>query len=64
MMTELSSVDIGQDSVGIETAPPAQPAPLPDTYPFDTEGALCREFLLEQGYCCGNGCRNCPYDEE
>jgi hypothetical protein len=20
------------------------------------------EFLLERGYCCGNGCRHCPYD--
>ncbi len=39
-------------------------SPLPDTYPFDADGALCREFLLERGFCCGNGCRNCPYDEE
>ncbi len=38
-------------------------SPLPATYPFDDDGALCREFLLERGYCCGNGCRNCPYDE-
>jgi len=28
---------------------------------FDTDGALTREFLLNRGYCCGNGCRNCPY---
>ena len=20
-----------------------------------------RLYLLERGYCCGNGCRNCPY---
>ena len=20
------------------------------------------EYLLARGYCCGNGCRNCPYD--
>lgn len=39
------------------------PNHLPDPYPFDADGALCREFLLERGYCCGNGCRNCPYDE-
>lgn len=19
-------------------------------------------YLLQRGYCCGNGCRNCPYD--
>lgn len=20
------------------------------------------KYLLERGYCCGNGCKNCPYD--
>lgn len=20
------------------------------------------EYLLQRGYCCGNGCKNCPYD--
>ncbi len=20
------------------------------------------EYLLQRGYCCGNGCRNCPYN--
>jgi hypothetical protein len=20
------------------------------------------EYLLSRGYCCGNGCRHCPYD--
>lgn len=24
--------------------------------------ALSKEFLLQRGYCCGNGCVNCPYD--
>jgi len=28
---------------------------------FDADGALTREFLLDRGYCCQNGCRNCPY---
>ena len=28
---------------------------------FDEAGALSREFLLNRGYCCENGCRNCPY---
>lgn len=22
---------------------------------------LSREFLLNRGFCCGNGCLNCPY---
>lgn len=21
-------------------------------------------FLLKRGYCCGNGCRHCPYDDQ
>lgn len=20
------------------------------------------DYLLQRGYCCGNGCKNCPYD--
>jgi hypothetical protein len=28
---------------------------------FDDEGALTAAFLLARGYCCANGCRNCPY---
>lgn len=23
---------------------------------------LTARFLLRRGYCCGNGCRHCPYD--
>lgn len=35
---------------------------LPPGVPLlDADGALSREFLLHRGYCCGNGCRNCPY---
>jgi hypothetical protein len=22
------------------------------------------QYLLERGYCCGNGCKNCPYEYE
>jgi uncharacterized protein (TIGR00290 family) len=33
----------------------------PGTPIFDEAGALTREFLLDRGYCCENGCRNCPY---
>lgn len=21
-------------------------------------------YLIQRGYCCGNGCKNCPYDYE
>ena len=25
---------------------------------------LTEKFHLEKGFCCGNGCRHCPYDYE
>ena len=25
---------------------------------------LTAKFLLERGYCCGSGCRHCPYGDE
>ena len=24
---------------------------------------LTAHFLLKRGYCCGNGCRHCPYEK-
>ena len=36
-----------------------------DDLSYTNEGgntALTREYLLSRGYCCGNGCLNCPYD--
>ena len=34
---------------------------------FYREGAyvvLTAAYLLRRGYCCGSGCRHCPYGEE
>jgi hypothetical protein len=25
---------------------------------------LTAHFLLKRGYCCGNGCRHCPYSQK
>jgi hypothetical protein len=25
---------------------------------------LTAKYLLDRGYCCGNGCRHCPYEYE
>ena len=25
---------------------------------------LTAEFLLKRGYCCGSGCRHCPYPKD
>jgi len=35
-----------------------------DDYYFNSDGfvVLTAKYLLERGYCCGNGCKNCPYD--
>jgi hypothetical protein len=32
-------------------------------YEIDGNGLLVftRQYLLKRGYCCKNGCRNCPY---
>ena len=32
-------------------------------YEIDKNGLLVftRHYLLKRGYCCKNGCRNCPY---
>ena len=28
----------------------------------DGRYVFTRQFLLKRGYCCGSGCRHCPYD--
>jgi len=35
----------------------------PDFY-LDTDGrtVFTAAYHLKRGYCCGNGCRHCPYD--
>ena len=35
-----------------------------DDYYFNSEGLVVftAEYLLQRGYCCGNGCLNCPFD--
>ncbi|HXS36623.1 MAG TPA: DUF5522 domain-containing protein [Flavipsychrobacter sp.] len=35
-----------------------------EDYYIQPDGLLVftASYLLERGYCCGNGCRNCPYE--
>jgi len=35
-------------------------------YYIDGEGKVVftREFLEKRGFCCKNGCRHCPYQEQ
>ncbi|MBX3041496.1 MAG: hypothetical protein KF789_12385 [Bdellovibrionaceae bacterium] len=46
--------------------PEAPARPLVEGQDFEMENGLMvltREYLLRRGFCCGNGCRNCPYEE-
>lgn len=35
-------------------------------YYFNEDGyiVLTEKYHLDKGFCCGNGCRHCPYDYE
>ena len=35
-----------------------------EDYYFNNDGLVVftAQYLLDRGYCCGNGCVNCPYD--
>jgi len=37
-----------------------------EDYYINDDGLLVftEKYLLERGYCCGSGCRNCPYQYE
>jgi len=41
---------------------PQDPVPARDFY-FDPDGLMVftAEYHLRRGYCCGSGCRHCPY---
>jgi hypothetical protein len=43
-----------------ETTPPLVEG---EDYTIDKNGmfVLTRKYLLKRGYCCKNGCTNCPY---
>ncbi|HRH38484.1 MAG TPA: DUF5522 domain-containing protein [Flavobacteriales bacterium] len=38
----------------------------PGDYYFSPEGyvVFTEQYLLKRGFCCGNGCRHCPYGHE
>ncbi len=37
-----------------------------EDYYYNEQGyiVLTKKFHLKKGYCCGNGCKHCPYDYE
>ena len=43
----------------------AVPVPEPEDYYFDGPFLVfTAAYHLKRGYCCGNGCRHCPYDKD
>ena len=45
---------------------PTQKTVLTEGVDFYIENGLyvfSEDYLKERGYCCGNGCRHCPYDK-
>ena len=36
------------------------------SYPDPATGyhVFTADYLLDRGYCCGSGCRHCPYDDQ
>jgi hypothetical protein len=46
-------------------APKPSPALEPEDYYFDGPYMVfTAAYHLKRGYCCGNGCRHCPYGFE
>ncbi|MEI6411786.1 MAG: DUF5522 domain-containing protein [Bacteroidota bacterium] len=46
---------------------PEKPKPLVEGLDYYKECGLfvlTAHYLRKRGYCCGNGCRNCPYDKK
>lgn len=55
--------DNKQESVKTESNRPSLTEGL--DYYFDNGlMVLTEHFLTKRGYCCGNGCRHCPYDSD
>lgn len=34
----------------------------PDFYYENGKKVMTKEYHLKRGYCCGSGCRHCPFD--
>jgi hypothetical protein len=53
------STDAGDD----EGVPPDAPLVEGRDYYFDPDGlwVMTARYLRRRGYCCGSGCRHCPY---
>ncbi len=61
--------DSDHDRVGSPDKAPAKGTepPLVEGEDFYVENGLyvfTAKFLLRRGYCCGSGCRHCPYPKE
>lgn len=61
----LSAALVGnfRDNEGMDPKPAPSPAsPTPEDYYFDGEFLVfTAAYHLKRGFCCGSGCRHCPY---
>ena len=59
------SKDNSRNSVYDKTVEHNNSGPLqPDDFYFEGSFMVFTEkFLLRRGYCCGSGCRHCPYSK-
>lgn len=46
-----------------DTHDSSQPQPGRDFYTEQGSVVFTAAFLLRRGWCCGNGCRHCPYED-
>jgi hypothetical protein len=53
-----------QDTAKIKSAENSKFVEGVDYYFENGLMVLTARFLLKRGYCCGNGCRHCPYEKE
>jgi hypothetical protein len=69
---QVNAYRIGPQVPAMPAEPPEPPAPPPDPAPALREGDFYLEggymvftaaYHLRRGYCCGNRCRHCPYQD-
>ncbi|HKQ53240.1 MAG TPA: DUF5522 domain-containing protein [Pyrinomonadaceae bacterium] len=63
----INESDPVSDSLSDEASADGPARPLVEGEDFYVENGLyvfTAQFLLRRGYCCGSGCRHCPYPKE
>ena len=61
MSTDQINDATGQKPIGSQEIKPLEEG----DYYFNEQGLMVftAQYHLKRGYCCGNGCKHCPYDK-